>query len=208
MAKGPFTIVDRNIDRVYVKTGKGFLKATKPALKIDKNIDRTYSVIGMKFMNAAVPIADFDKMIDHTYVETGEKFIKSAGPVADFDKMIDHTYVETGEKFIKSVGVHGKRRYRYLMDPVSIFDQSAEDFYTEVAIDIIGALKYPYAFATNFIDFIMDRKNSRDVDRRAEEFEKRMKKLIGETPNISGISMSILIILGMLAIYLLTTLKA
>ncbi len=96
----------------------------------------------------------------------------------------------------------------YIREPLTIFDQTSEAFFTEVATDLVEAIKYPYAFAEYLFDILVERydeTDSRTIKKRADDFEIHMGKLIYETPNISGISIAVFIIVGMLAIYLFTS---
>jgi formate hydrogenlyase subunit 3/multisubunit Na+/H+ antiporter MnhD subunit len=185
LAKGPFTTLDSAIDRGYVKTGKGFLSATKAAMEIDEKIDHTYVETGHKFLEATIPAQEFDKKIDRAYVETGERLIETASPT----KVVAQTQYEG---------------FKRLREPITIFDQSAEEFFTEVASDVIDAIKYPYAALTLFFDIIVGKKDTKDIKSLADEFETKMRTFLAETPNISGISIAVVIIVGMLAIYLFT----
>jgi hypothetical protein len=183
MAKGPFQTLDSVIDKGYLGTSKSFLKLTKTAVGIDEKID-------------------------HKYVEVGEKFMETAKPALVLEEKIEDAYVETGEKILDSLGgqaeVAQEGSFKYLKEPLTVFDQSAEEFFEGLATDVIRAVKYPYAVAIFIFDLIIDRKDKRNIKVRAEDFEEEMQKLIEVTPNISGISVAIFIIVGMLAIYLLT----
>jgi hypothetical protein len=184
MAKGPMATLDSVIDKGYEKTTQSFLKATKTAL-------------------------DLDEKIDHAYFETGEKFMEKTRAVEEMDKKIDTTYVSSGKRFSEAFGegVREDEGFMYLKEPLSVFDQTSEEFFTEVATDFVDAVKYPYAVAEYLFDIFVeryDRTDSRTIKKRADDFERHMGKLIYETPNISGISLAVFIIVGMLAIYLFT----
>jgi len=187
IAKGPFTTLDSVIDRGYVSTGRGFLKATKTALEIDERIDSTYIETGRRFMEATVPAVELDKRIDNAYVETGERFFETAGPSSE------------------RLAPPPQRRLRYLREPVSIFDQTAEEFFAGIAMNLVEAVKYPYAAAAMVYELLTGAKSRKGLRERAREFEEEALAQIKETPNISGISIAVIIIVAMLTIYLLTT---
>ncbi|RMF89064.1 MAG: hypothetical protein D6733_07205 [Methanobacteriota archaeon] len=185
LAKGPFQTLDGAINRGYVKTGQGFLRATKAAMELDERIDHGYVETGHKFLEATLSAMELDERIDRTYVGAGERLIEGAGPGSE-------------------TPLQGERRFRYLREPVTIFDQSTEELFREVALDVADAIKYPYAFTALLFDRIMGRAESKDLKARADEFEAMTRKFLAETPNISGISIAVFIIVGMLAIYLFT----
>jgi hypothetical protein len=129
----------------------------------------------------------------------------------NLDEKIDSNLVSSAEKFVDSISkVHEESHEEglgYLREPLTIFDQSAEDFFTEVTMDFIEGFKYPYAVMSYLFNLLIEKQggiDTRDIKKRAEDFEKQMGKLILETPNISGITIAIFITIGMLAIYLFT----
>jgi hypothetical protein len=202
--------LDSAIDRSYEKTSRGFLKATKTALEFDEKIDQAYLETGEKFMEKTRAVEEIDKKIDHAYFETGKKFIEKTGAVAEMDRKIDSAYISSGKKFFEAISpeVREDEGLMYLREPLSVFDQTSEEFFTEVATDLVEAIKYPYAFAEYLFDILVERydeTDSRTIKKRADDFESQMGKLIYETPNISGITIAVFIIVGMLAIYLFTS---
>jgi formate hydrogenlyase subunit 3/multisubunit Na+/H+ antiporter MnhD subunit len=210
LAKGPMATLDSAIDRSYEKTSRGFLKATKTALEFDEKIDQAYLETGEKFMEKTRAVEEIDKKIDHAYFETGKKFIEKTGAVAEMDRKIDSAYISSGKKFFEAISpeVREDEGLMYLREPLSVFDQTSEEFFTEVATDLVEAIKYPYAFAEYLFDILVERydeTDSRTIKKRADDFESQMGKLIYETPNISGITIAVFIIVGMLAIYLFTS---
>jgi NADH:ubiquinone oxidoreductase subunit 5 (subunit L)/multisubunit Na+/H+ antiporter MnhA subunit len=186
LAKGPFATLDSYINARYHKTGEEFIKMTKSALEIDGKIDRAY--------------------VDRAYVEAGETALDRARGVERIDADIDGVYEKTGEAFITSVSgtLEEEKEVSFFREPLSVFDRSAEDFFESLGFELIKRIKYPYAYLTFLIDFIIDRRDTRDVQTRAQEFDKKFGKMIKETPNISGITMAVVIIAGMLTIYLFT----
>jgi hypothetical protein len=148
MAKGPFQTLDSVIDRGYLGTSKGFLKLTKTAVGIDEKIDHKYVEVGEKFMETAKPALELEEKIEDAYVVTGEKMLDSLVPQAE----------ETQESSLK-----------YFKEPLTVFDQSAEDFFEGLATDVIRAIKYPYAITFFILDLIIDRKDERGVKVRAED---------------------------------------
>jgi formate hydrogenlyase subunit 3/multisubunit Na+/H+ antiporter MnhD subunit len=181
LAKGPFATLDSYINARYHKTGEEFIKMTKSALEIDGKIDRAY-------------------------VEAGETALDRARGVERIDADIDGVYEKTGEAFITSVSgtLEEEKEVSFFREPLSVFDRSAEDFFESLGFELIKRIKYPYAYLTFLIDLIIDRRDTRDVQTRAQEFDKKFGKMIKETPNISGITMAVVIIAGMLTIYLFT----
>jgi formate hydrogenlyase subunit 3/multisubunit Na+/H+ antiporter MnhD subunit len=163
---------------------------------------------------------------DYWYEKVGRALVWAAkGPFTTLDGALDRGYERTGKSFLKAAkATPGERMrareedfepnlyghdeeeegFKYLREPLSVFDQSAEEFFTEVAEDMIDAAKYPYAYLTYLFDLVFDRDDRRNINTRAEDFESRMELAVEETPNISGITMAIFITVGMLAIYLLT----
>lgn len=190
LARGPFSSFDRSINRGYVGSGG----------------------VALRFARAAEV---FDGRIDTTYEGTGEKFLDVTGPALELDRRMDQAYIDSGDRFMRTSGPHQKkisrapkRQLSYLMEPVTIFDQSAEEFFGGLAIGVIDVVKYPYALITSFFDSFMGRNEARNIESRAADFKAKMEELVEETPNISGISVAIFIIVGMLAIYLFTAIMA
>ncbi|GBE18284.1 hypothetical protein BMS3Abin16_00879 [archaeon BMS3Abin16] len=159
---------------------------------------------------------ELEEKIDGTYTSTGRKFVEVSRPAEAFEKELEHGYFETTGRVFQD-NVDGKNKAgsmdrptsgsTYLREPLTIFDTDAEVFFSEVAREFFSAIKYPVALLSYGVDFLLERHDEsghRDVRRRAEDFEKNMEHLIIETPNISGITIAIFIILGMLAIYLFT----
>jgi hypothetical protein len=162
---------------------------------------------GEEFLKVTKAARELDEKIDHAFVEGGEKFLETTGAALELDKKIDRAYVTSGKRFVSEISKEESEEeesYSYLREPLTIFDQSAEDFFSQVAADVIDAVKYPYALVSYLIDFAIDKKDQRKIEARALDFEKTMEKFVEETPNISGISIAVFIIAGMLAIYLFT----
>jgi formate hydrogenlyase subunit 3/multisubunit Na+/H+ antiporter MnhD subunit len=187
LAKGPFQTLDSVIDRRYVKTGEGFLKAVRSVVEIDEKIDKAY-------------------------VDVSKNFLKKTRSAMTLDEKIDSKFVSSGGKFVDSISKlpkeHSEEGLGYLREPLTVFDQSAEDFFTEVAMDFVEGVKYPYAVGSYIFDIIIEKHGGterKDINKRAEDFETQMGKLIFETPNISGITLAVFITIGMLAIYLFTS---
>ncbi|MEE8168567.1 MAG: proton-conducting transporter membrane subunit [Candidatus Hydrothermarchaeales archaeon] len=209
----PATEFDRVIDEAYVGTGKRLVEAAAPATEFDRMIDKGYVKTGEKLVDAVGPPGKSGML--YLYIKRGRKFIEIAkSPMTRFDS-IDDLYIKRGKEFIKVsslpkdiqdriLGV--KVRFKYLREPVSIFDQNAEDFFREIGEDVITVAKYPYAMLSYPFDLLFGEEEIPGFQNRAAEFEQKSRKLLYETPNISGISIAVIIMATMLTIYLLTAL--
>ncbi|MFQ6137373.1 MAG: hypothetical protein ACE5PM_09375, partial [Candidatus Hydrothermarchaeales archaeon] len=214
----PATKIDEAIDQGYVKTSKKLLETVGPATRLDETIDRGYIKGGEEFVEILGPRATkFDMAIDRFYIKRGEDFVEALTPSAtEFDRILDQLYIKRGERFVKVVSlpedlqrrVLGKEmRFKYLREPVAIFDQSADEFFREVGENVISLVKYPYAIITYPIDLLFGPEEYiKSLRERAEVFERESRKLLYETPNISGISAAVVIMVTMLAIYLISAL--
>ncbi len=212
----PATELDRRIDQGYVKSSETLLKAMGPATELDKRIDQGYMRSSETFLKALGPATEADRRINNVYVKSGEEFIALLGPNASkVDNAIDNLYIKSGTEFLKVTAlsqsqrrrvIREHRRFKYLREPVSIFDQSADEFFREVGENIISLIKYPYAAISYPIDVLFGSEEYiESFHERVEVFERESRKLLYGTPNISGISIATAIMVIMLTIYLTTS---
>lgn len=219
----PATRIDEMIDRGYEGAGERMMEIAAPASKFDEMIDKGYVKTGEKFLNAAVPVSEIDTSINNLYKKSGDTFVKLLGSTSiKIDRDIDSFYVKNGEVFLKVGGlpdgaqrsvreeverVH-RERFRYIRQPAAIFDQTADEFFRSIGIDLVRLLKYPYAIVSDTLDFLLGTDEARvlTIQERAEMFETDTVKLMYETPNVSGISVAVVIMVTMLTLYLVSIL--
>ncbi|MFQ6136738.1 MAG: hypothetical protein ACE5PM_06125, partial [Candidatus Hydrothermarchaeales archaeon] len=173
---------------------------------------------GEEFVELLAPHATkFDMAIDRFYIKRGEDFVELFTPKGtEFDRILDQLYIKSGEEFVKVASlpedlqkrILGKEmRFKYLREPVAIFDQSADEFFRGIGEEAIRLFKSPYAGVTYAIDLLFGPETEvKNFRSREEKFEEESRKLLYQTPNISGISVAVVIMVTMLAIYLVSVL--
>ncbi|MFQ5975061.1 MAG: Na(+)/H(+) antiporter subunit D [Candidatus Hydrothermarchaeales archaeon] len=194
----PDAKIDEMIDKGYVKTGETLFSAIGPEVKIDTSINNIYKKRGDEFVKIKVPRgAKITKDVDKFYLMSGDVFLKVSGLPEDVQRSVIGGLIKAH-----------KDRFRYLKKPATIFDQSADEFFSSIGEDLIGLLKYPYAVVAGALDFLLGTEEERpsNLHERADKFEKDSIKLLYETPNVSGISVAVVIMVTMISLYLVSIL--
>jgi len=222
--KIPSVRFDSMINQGYEGAGERMMEIAIPATKIDTMIDNGYVKTSEKFLNAVAPVSEVDTSINNVYKKRGDKFVKLLGSASlKIDIDVDRFYVKNGAVFLKVGGLPDdaqrsvrdevermhRERFRYIRQPAAIFDQTADEFFRSLVIDLAGLLKYPYAIVSDTLDFLLganDEKALLTIQERVEMFEADIVKFLYETPNVSGISVAVVIMVTMLAFYLVSIL--